>query len=244
MNVPPYSVLAPAYDKILEHVNYDVWYDYILALMKRYVEKPEVIVELGCGTGRFGVKFSADGYTIYGIDRSLDMLKAAKSRAKKNFRLICADMTSFALAKPADFIFCVHDTVNYLLSKTELCNFFSCVRNAMHEKSVFMFDMTTSYNIENYFDNLSYVYEIKGKKVEWDNSFNRRKGFVHSILRFHNGDGTYHEENHYQRLYSIPVVKRLLEQEKFEVLGIFGDSTFNDPGSKTIMVNFVAKRKV
>lgn len=243
MYVPPYSILAPAYDKILEHVDYASWYSYILEVMKRYTQRSDLIVELGCGTGRFGAKFSSDGYTIYGIDRSVEMLKAAKQRAKKNFRLICADMTSFALSRPADFIFCVHDTVNYLLSKNEIRKFFARVREAMHSESVFMFDVTTPYNIENYFDGLTYDYEINGVKVEWANSFNKRKQLVHSVLRFHAGDGTYHEENHYQRLYSISVIKRLLEREHFELIGVFGDSSFKEPGEQNIMINFVAKRR-
>ena len=62
------------------------------------------IILLGCGTGKFGSKFSNDNYMIYGLDLSLDMLLVAKARAFKNFRLICSDMRNFTLAKPVDFI--------------------------------------------------------------------------------------------------------------------------------------------
>ena len=239
----PYSRLATAYDKILEHVDYQEWYNYIRAIMTRYVEEPKTVVELGCGTGRFGAKFSADGYMIYGVDRSIDMLCVAKARAFKNFRLICSDIMDFALARPVDFIFAVHDTMNYLMKKSDVRRALRCVRGVMHSGSIFMFDITTEYNIENNFNGVTNTYEIRGNTVEWGNRFDRRRRIVQSTLRFHNGDGTMEEENHFQRIYTVDEIKSLLKKEKFELLGVFSDYSFKKPAHDTVMINFVTRIK-
>src|SRR5271157_2830478 len=112
----PYTRIAPYYDTILRYVDYQEWYEYIKTIMLTCVAKPDLIVELGCGTGRFGAKFSNDNFTIFGIDRCLEMLRVAKTRAFFNFRMFCADIRHFTLSKKADFIFAVHDTMNYQLS--------------------------------------------------------------------------------------------------------------------------------
>ena len=85
----PYTELAKVYDSLLTHVDYQSWYLYISEIMIQYIENPRTIVELGCGTGKFGSKFSADDFSIYGIDKSIDMLRVASMRAYRNFRVIC-----------------------------------------------------------------------------------------------------------------------------------------------------------
>lgn len=239
--IPHYTELSLVYDRILEHVDYSAWYKYILSIMERYAGETNFILELGCGTGRFGVKFSADGYTIFGMDRSFDMLKAARMRAVKNFRIFCGDIRHFHLRAKPDFIFCVHDTMNYLLTKKDFRSALRCVKNVMKENSVFLFDITTPYNIETYFENNTTVYSINGRSVEWSNSFNRKKALVHSAFRFHNGDGTYREENHIQRLYTVPEIKAMLKKEGFVLADVFGDYGFEAPDSKTVMINFITK---
>jgi SAM-dependent methyltransferase len=147
----PYTGIAEAYDYILRHVDYDQWFKYINSIMLKYISNPGSILELGCGTGKFGAKFSAANYRIFGIDRSLEMLRIAKTRAFRSFRIICADMRNFYLKGSFDFIFSVHDTINYQLTTDELRDVFRSVKRVMHNKSIFLFDITTEHNINNFF---------------------------------------------------------------------------------------------
>ena len=84
----PYETIAEAYDYMLRHVDYERWYQYISGIMIYFVNNPRSVLELGCGTGRFGAKFSADDFIIYGIDRSMRMLQVAKTRAFRNFTML------------------------------------------------------------------------------------------------------------------------------------------------------------
>ncbi len=239
----PYTILSESYDYILRHVDYQGWYTHIKEVMHRFVQVPHNIVELGCGTGKFGAKFSTDGYTIFGIDRSIDMLRAARPRAFRNFRLICADMSDFSLKIKADFIFSVHDTMNYFLKKRDVRRVLKCVKDIMHEKSVFLFDITTEFNIRNNFDGKINVYKTRGRVIEWENTYFPRKRYVKSSLHFMEPDGTSHTEVHWQRIYSIKEMTRMLHAEGFEILGIYSDYSFDPPGRETVMINFAVRKK-
>jgi SAM-dependent methyltransferase len=237
----PYTDIAPVYDYLLRHVDYQEWYEYIASIMKYHVERPEMVLELGCGTGRFGSKFSNDGYTIFGLDRSIDMLRVAKTRAFLNFRILCADITNFYLAKKMDFIFSVHDTVNYLLEPADIINMFRCVREIMHDGSVFMFDITTEHNIYENFDGKISRYPMRNGSVEWGNSYDADARLVRSTLRFHR-DGKSSEEEHLQRIYTIGEMKDLVEKGGFRILDMYGDYTVDPPRDNTIMVNFITRK--
>ncbi len=237
----PYTDIAPVYDYLLRHVDYQQWYEYIVSIMKYYVEKPELILELGCGTGRFGSKFSNEGYTIFGIDKSIDMLRVARTRAFLNFRILCADITGFYLAKKMDFIFSVHDTVNYLLEPADILNMFRCVREIMHDGSVFMFDITTEHNIYENFDGKISRYPLRNGSVEWGNSYDAATRLVSSTLRFHR-HGKISEEEHLQRIYMVDEMKGLVEKGGFRILDICGDYTVDPPRDNTIMVNFITRK--
>jgi SAM-dependent methyltransferase len=239
----PYTELAPAYDYLLRHVDYQSWYEYLEKIMLVYCESHDMIIELGCGTGRFGAKFSNDNYTIFGIDRSHEMLKVAKTRSYHGFRVICSDMRSFHLAKKADFIFSVHDTMNYFLNYSDLRKVLRSVKGIMHDKSVFMFDITTEYNINSNFDGKTKMCDVRGTLVEWGNSFDRDKRLVYSELSFLKKNGTKIIEHHVQRIYDESEILRVLMEEKFEVLDIFGDYTFSPPRDNTIMINFITRKK-
>lgn len=237
----PYTDIATVYDYLLRHVDYQEWYEHIVSIMNYYVRKPELVLELGCGTGRFGAKFSNDGYTIFGIDRSIDMLRVARTRAFLNFRILCADITRFHLAKKIDFIFSVHDTVNYLLEPADILNMFRCVRDIMHEESVFMFDITTEHNIFENFDGKISRYPLRNGSVQWGNVYDPETRLVRSTLRF-SRDGRTSEEEHLQRIYSIDEMRDLVGKGGFEILDICGDYTVDSPRENTIMVNFITRK--
>ena len=184
-----------------------------------------------------------DYYKIIGIDNSLNMLRVAKTRAYNNFKVICADIKNFHISKKADFIFSVHDTMNYLLNFNDIHKVLDCVKNIMHKDSIFMFDMTTEYNIFNNFDGKSTRYDIRGTQVEWKNTYDTKKKLVHSFLKFYRPDGTIKKEEHIQRIYSINEIKNLLYKENFEIINIFGDYSFLPPGKKTVMVNYITRKK-
>lgn len=238
----PYDIFAGFYDEMLEGVNYDLWYDYIVSVMNRYVQKSKCVLELGCGTGIFGKKFSGKGCRYYGMDLSLAMLGKAKAKTGKNFHVFCGNITDFALRKNMDFIFSVHDTMNYMFTKYDFIKALRCVRSALADNGVFMFDLATPYNIETRFMNKKLTYKGEDICIEWTNVYTKSKGYFVSTLRFLYPDGTYDEEIHRQRLYSVDEVKAMIEKVGLKLIRIDGDYGIVPYDGETRMRNFITMR--
>ena len=236
----PYTDIAPLYDSLLRHVDYQEWYEYIVRIMKRHVKEPKAILELGCGTGRFGAKFSNDGYTIFGMDRSMEMLRVARTRAFFNFRILCGDITRFSLVGKMDFIFSVHDTMNYLLEDADINRVCRCAREALSPPGAFMFDITTEYNIRKNFNGKTTRYQIRDCAVNWSNRYDEDKKLVYSTLDI-TRRGKSSTEVHVQRIYTVEEMERLVEDGGLAIVGIFGDYTLKPPRDDTIMVNFITR---
>ena len=239
----PYEGIAEAYDYILRHVDYEVWYQFIRSIMILFVKEPETVLELGCGTGKFGAKFSADNYKIFGIDISLNMLRVAKTRAFRSFRILCADIRNFYLKGNFDFIFSVHDTMNYQLTTDEIRHVLRSTKRVMHDESIFMFDITTEHNINRFFDNKTSFYKTRGMSIEWSNSYDREKKHIISSFTIQYKDGRVFHEEHTQRIYRQDEIEKILSEEGFEILKICSDYTYNAPSDETIMINFIVKKK-
>ncbi len=238
----PFTVIPEFYDYILRHVDYERWYRYIRSLMFRYMSDPGCILELGCGTGKFGAMFSNDDFTIFGMDISIEMLHVAMERAFHGFRIFCGDIVNFHLSKRFDFIFAVHDTLNYILTASDMRKAFSCVRGIMHERSVFMFDITTEYNIRRFFDDKTMKFRTRGVDILWENSYNERKRIIRSKLTLENNEGKIASETHTQRIYTIDEIRKILGQEGFKLIDIFSDYSFDPPKEDTVMINFVVMK--
>lgn len=239
----PYTGLAEAYDYILRHVDYEQWYQFIRSIMHLYVEYPETVLELGCGTGKFGAKFSADNYRIVGVDLSFNMLRVAKTRAFRSFRIVCADIRDFYFKRKFDFVFSVHDTMNYQLTNEDVRNVLRSTKQVMHEGSIFMFDITTEHNIDRFFNNKTSYYKTRGMNIEWSNAYDREKKHIISSFTIKHSDGRIFHEEHIQRIYSEDEMKTMLDEEGFEIIEICSDYTYNPPSDETIMINFIVKVK-
>lgn len=239
----PYTGIAEAYDYILRHVDYEQWYQFIRGTMLYYTENPETVLELGCGTGKFGAKFSADNFRIVGVDNSFNMLRVAKTRAFRSFRIVCADIRNFYFKKPFDFIFSVHDTMNYQLTHEDIRSVLCSVKRVMHKGSIFMFDITTEHNIDRFFNNKTSFYKTRGMHIEWGNSYNREKKHIISDFTIRYGNGEEFHERHIQKIYSQDEIEKILDDEGFEIIEICSDYTHKPPSNETIMINFIIKQR-
>ena len=118
-----YEALASAYDAL----TYDIAYDDALRFMQQLLADaglhPETVVDLACGTGSLSVRLAAQGYRVYGVDLSEEMLTQAAEKAMQMENppyFVCQDMCKLELPEPVDWIVCMLDSVNYILDPAEL----------------------------------------------------------------------------------------------------------------------------
>lgn len=237
-----YSHMAAHYDFLLGHVDYEHWYNYIKMIMHVYFGFPEHILEIGTGTGKFGSYFSRDGYPITGLDLSFEMLRAAKLRAYKNYSIVCGDARNLPFSKPFDFIFSVHDTLNYITEIEDLKKVLLSAASLMHEDSVFLFDMTTEYNVLTNFDSQVKSFQHNDWMIQWYNEYDKGKRIIESFMTFRKDD-EFKQEIHRQKIYTTEEVLILLKECGLTLFELYADYTYEKPGPKTIMKNFVLKRK-
>ena len=75
-----YHALAAAYDRLNAEVDYEKWSIFIHTCFQKYLPaKPEIVLDLACGTGRMTFPLLEMGYDMIGIDGSEDMLLVTES---------------------------------------------------------------------------------------------------------------------------------------------------------------------
>ena len=115
-----YDLIAPIYDKVNGDVDYSAWADFIEKIIKReYRGKPELVLDLGCGTGRMTLELAKRGYDMTGIDYSVEMLDIARESAERagladKMLWLCQDITEFELYGTVDVTVSCLDTLNHL----------------------------------------------------------------------------------------------------------------------------------
>ena len=79
-----YDLLAPFYDSVNGDIDYCAWADFFEEIIKREYRagKPELVLDLGCGTGKMTIELAKRGYDMTGVDFSPEMLDIAKNEAE------------------------------------------------------------------------------------------------------------------------------------------------------------------
>ena len=73
-----YRAIATAYDRFNADVDYEQWSAFIEACFEKFLPaRPQIVLDLACGTGRMTFPLADRGYDMIGIDGSADMLSEA-----------------------------------------------------------------------------------------------------------------------------------------------------------------------
>lgn len=250
-----YTALAEIYDDINKVVDYSAFADFYEKCFDKYMSvRPELVLDLACGTGKMTEELDRRGYDMTGIDLSYDMLMIAKDRAYELGRdeqllYLCQNMTSFELYGTVDACVCTLDGLNYLTFENELEQTFNNVHTYLIPKGLFIFDMSTKYKFENIYASNSYLYEGESEAGEyfcaWQNMYDSESEICEFALTtfVKNQNGSYRrsDEVQYQRMYEAEYVTELLVKCGFEVLALTGSLDLDPLCDSDERMFFVAK---
>ena len=244
-----YDAIAHVYDKLNKDIDYSRWADFIERCFDRFLpSRPELVLDLACGTGSMTAVLSDRGYDMIGIDGSEDMLSEAYLRSEgKGILYLCQDMRSFELYGTVGAVICCLDSLNYLLSEDDLSSTLANVHNYLDPDGLFLFDMNTPYKFENIYSDNAYILEDEidygdGEPPAavfcgWQNQYDRESGICDFYLSLfeENAQGGYtrSDEHQRERCYSFDTLRSLLERNGFELLGSFEDFDFTPSGDTT-----------
>ena len=236
-----YDAIARVYDKLNRDIDYEAWADFFESCFDRFLEKrPELVLDLACGTGRMTRTLSSRGYDMIGVDGSEQMLSEAYSLGGERILYLLQDMRSFELYGTVGAVVCCLDSINYLLEYNDLKKVFSGVHNYLDPDGVFLFDVNTPYKFENIYGDQAYVLEDESDEdgepraiyCGWQNSFDRESGVCDFYLTLFEelDDGAYErsDEHQMERCYSLDEIKNALLACGFEFLGVWSDYSFSE----------------
>ena len=232
-----YDLLASIYNSVNGDIDYSAWADFYEKIISREykAEAPELVLDLGCGTGKMTIELAKRGYDMTGIDFSPEMLDIARNEAEHlglsdKMLWLCQDMTDFELYGTVDVTVSCLDCVNHLTSQKSLQACFDLVHNYLIPDGLFIFDINGKHKFESVYADNSYVFEEQGKVCVWQNSYNpKNKICDFYITVFEEGqDGRYTRYDDFQRekMYTVASVKKTLEKCGFECIGAYRDFEF------------------
>lgn len=257
-----YRALARVYDRLNAEIDYQGWADYVESCFSCYLkDKPSLVLDLACGTGRMTLELASRGYDMIGADGSMDMLSVAYERAAEREDVptplyLLQDMRCFELYGTVGAVTCCLDSINYLLSEQDVERCFACVHNYLDPDGLFLFDVNTPYKFEHIYGDNAYILEdewtdedgqLQAVYCGWQNHFDRETGrctFDLSVFE-QRADGGYDraDEQQEEQCYDETTLRCLLERTGFEVLGVFGDLSRNAPDPVCERWHIVARCK-
>lgn len=248
-----YEAIARVYDRLNAEIDYKKWADFFESCFEKYLgSKPELVLDLACGTGRMTRELAARGYDMIGVDGSEDMLSEAMySNPSEGILYLLQDMRAFELYGTVGAVVCCLDSVNYLLSEDDLRATFDRVHNYLDPDGLFIFDVNSPYKFEKIYADNAYVLEDEsdGRAIYcgWQNEYDAKSGICDFYLTLfeENEDGAYlrSDEHQQERCYTLGQISDALSRTGMELLGAFSDFSSTPIGDTDERWYIVARAK-
>jgi SAM-dependent methyltransferase len=130
------------YDLLYKDKNYHEEFQYVFETINQYISPchTKSILDIGCGTGRYLKLFKDAGYTIFGVDISLDMLYEAKKYLHQEHDLICCKASEFLFNQKFDVIVSLFHVMSYQIETSDVETVFRKVSDHLVTGGLFLFD--------------------------------------------------------------------------------------------------------
>ncbi len=238
----PYDKLALIYDKLMSHVNYKIWADYIISLFQYSDIKVNSLIDLSCGTGSLLTNFINKQYSFWGSDISFPMISQAQKKFD-NTCLIVSDVKQIAF-KPNSFdaVLLLYDSLNYMQNEEQIDKLFNEVNRILRKGGVFIFDVITDLLCKTHYKNFE-------EEENWGESgylrhshYNENINIQQNDFRITIGNNTFFE-SHIQKVFSDMKIVKCLNQNNFEIAAQLDDFTFHHSGDDSERVHNVCLKK-
>lgn len=248
---PEYTKLADIYDVVMEDVNYDLWADFIDAIILKHHPDTRSVLELACGTGSLAISLDElECYDIVATDKSPQMIEKAHKKNKAfrcnvNFRVM--DFLDINLDQKFDVVFAVFDSINYLHNPDQIINFLDEVKKVLTPSSLVIFDFTTPKNSiqaidylnneEGYADNnLRFFrkssYDAKEKTHKNEFMIEKLADDQETVLE-------QFREVHQQKIYTLQEMLDIIDQTTYNILAKYSGFEFEEADERSLRITMV-----
>jgi len=222
--IKPYMKLAEIYDRLMDHVDYGQWSEYIINLITNSGHNVGSVIDLSCGTGNLITQMQGKMHTIYGCDNSKEMIREAHKKSMLIFEsLFVNDIREIAIKDDCfDCALFLYDSLNYLVDNISLKKSLVEINRILKKGGLFIFDVVSEKHcIEHYGDYHESEY--------WEDDGYSRHSFYDSQNGFQFNDfrivikGETYIEKHQQKVYGIDYLKNILINSSFKIIGTYDD---------------------
>lgn len=249
-----YDLLAKFYDRFNGDADYTAWGDYVEENFRRFCTqgRPELVLDLCCGTGKMTFELARRGYDMTGVDYSPEMLNVARETEEKlslphPVLWLCQDAREFELYGTVDACVCCLDSVNHLTGRGDLLKTFSLVHNYLIPDGLFLFDVNTKEKFSSVYGDRCYAFEEDGVFCSWQNDYRPKSGLCdfYITLFSEEADGSYTRQDEVQteRAYSLRQLRRALAECGFEFLGAYRNLSFEEGDDGDLRLYIAARCK-
>lgn len=243
-----YNSFAEFYDIFNFDANYPERSRYLLDLFGKYDRKPNLLLDLACGTGGFSIELAKCGIEVIGVDSSATMLSKAYDKSLEaglNILFLCQKAQELDLYGTVDGAVCCMDSVNHIIEYDELCRSFEKVALFLEKNRLFIFDVNTEYKHKEVLGNNTFVLEKENVLCVWQNQCDDGI-YVDMCLDFFKctGQNNYERFSEYitERAYSHSELVNALENSGFRLVDVLEDMSFSKPGINSQRNFYIAKR--
>ena len=243
MNSIPYSKLAVIYDKVMSHVNYKMWAEYINNLLQYSDIKIVRTLDISCGTGKHLKFLKHKKKEITGADLSYPMLRAAKNNIQNKLKLVTNDARYCAFKSNSfDTVIMLYDSVNYMLREEDINRLFSEVHRILRAGGLFIFDFVTEQGLKACYDGYYESNSWDGLAYERHSWFNKKNRTQHNDFLFL-FNGYSYKESHIQKINSRTEWKKWLKKSKMQLSCEFSNFSLLPADKYSERIHFVCKKE-
>jgi SAM-dependent methyltransferase len=192
-------------------------------LTKRLLSAGRKIMEVACGTGNLTVELAQQGFQVYGLDYSPEMLEVARTKTAEaglETEFFCQDMRQPFAVGQLDAVICFYGGLNFLNSGEALQEAFASVSAALRPGGLFIFDHFSPEKARELFSGTNAA-DYDQFFVVTQSECDKAGQVQHRVTYFlHQPDGSYHreEEEHFIRLHPFEEIEARLQLADFELL--------------------------
>ncbi|QQR96703.1 MAG: class I SAM-dependent methyltransferase [Sphingobacteriales bacterium] len=239
------------YDLLYKDKDYKTEVDYIIKKVDKFRPNSKNILELGCGSGSHAKYLCESNFSVFGIERSLEMVTLAKQKKIPNFNPNHGDITNFKSDQVFDVAISLFHVISYLTQNNDIIKCMKNVFNHLQSNGIFIFDVWYAPAVYNQKPETR-VKRIENEEIkiiriaesihETENNLVEVNFEVNIIDKSTNITNTIFEK-HPMRYYSIPEIKMISELIGFEVVLTEEYLTENKPSENTWGVCFILKKR-
>jgi ubiquinone/menaquinone biosynthesis C-methylase UbiE len=243
----PYERIAPVYDAVMDHVDYDRWARYVHQAIETHGDSVSSVLELGGGTGSLALRLQPMGPYDYTLtDGSAAMVEEARRKLEAAGRQVrCAtaqftdvDLDGLARTTPFDAAVLVYDGLNYLTERAEVAACLRRIADLLRSGGIAVVDHATPANSEDHDQEFHDQGSTGGVSYVRHSRYDADSGLHHTTFEVAVG-GRHYREEHVQRPYTPATLAEIIRKSPLTACAAYDGFTFNPAHERSHRVHWV-----